>query len=73
MEHADILTDKRPVRRLVWEDNSVIAVGLSGVDKIEAYGEPGEFRGVPWFAVYEGPCLVRRVNAATVSIVEYEV
>jgi hypothetical protein len=71
-KYNDLLDDNRSIKALLFdEDDSIIAVGQSKVEKIEVYGEPGEFCYRPWFAVYRSGVIAERINAFAVSIVAY--
>ena len=48
-------------------------VGLANVTRIVAYTENGQMAEVPWFAVYSGPHLTKRINAAHVVEVLYQI
>lgn len=71
-----LLDDKRPIIG-VWppdpmqEGYSPYKVGLGGITKIEAYGEPGPFCMVPWIAVWKGDVCVARMNAHHVAEIWY--
>ena len=67
-----ILDDLREIKRLVYDTYSE-QVGRDGVEKIEAYGEPGEYCMRPWFAIWRGGVIVRRVNANEIFAVDYGV
>ena len=42
------------------------------VDRIEAYGEPGQGAIVPWFRIWKDGVVVGRVNAAAMEEVQYK-
>ena len=58
----------------LWMQEEKIAVGESGVRKIECYREMGQGSYIPWFAVYcNGEKEPRsRVNASSVDEVVYK-
>jgi len=73
-----ILEDKREIQA-IWPTNSEglgwnTVEGAYGrlVDRIEAYGEPGQGAIVPWFRIWEGGVVVERVNAAAMEEVQYK-
>ena len=66
-----ILNDERPIRCLVEEGASIAQVGQLGVTKIEAYGEPGEYCFIPFFAVYKDDKIFFRVNGLKVYQIFY--
>jgi len=66
-----ILEDGRPIRWLSFPNGTVYKVGTSGVTKIVAYGEPGEYCLLPWFAIYKGDTIMCRVNAAAIETLEH--
>ena len=69
-----LMEDNRPILLIQFkgEGGGIIRVGdSSGTTRIVAYGEPGECCYVPWFAVFVGEDVTRRVNAADIGIVEY--
>lgn len=68
-----ILNDQRKIQYIEYEGNLSSEVGINGVTKITAYGEPGEYCYKPWFAVYVGDQIARRVNASYVIDVLYDV
>ena len=49
-----------------------IWVGFFGVTSIKPYTENGQMEVVPWFAVYHGETIVKRINAAHVALVGYQ-
>lgn len=71
-EVPKILDDTRPIRSLVFSDNTQYMVGEMGITEIVPYGECAEFCVVPWFAIMKGDVLTNRVPAYQV-LVTYEV
>lgn len=73
MNRNDEIT-KRPetVRALYLLGDYMYAVGDNGITAIQPYDEVGQQAYVPWFNVWRGQSLWRKVNAAHVSSVEYE-
>ena len=67
-----IIDDKREIKSLQLPDGEMIGVGNRGITKIVAYCEPGEYCGVPWFAVYTNNEILSRVNAKCVESVIYK-
>ena len=63
-----ILGDGRTITAIFWPDDTMHRVGEFGVTEIKAYGEPGHYALVPWFAVYKGDALVSRVPADQVAV-----
>lgn len=71
MTLSTILEDEREIERLSFGTGPAdvsIVVGLAGVTKIVAYGEPGQGAYVPYFAVYIGEHLNDRVPAHMVVV-----
>jgi hypothetical protein len=66
-----IYNDGRPIQLLVYEGDSILKVGSSGVTKIEPYYENGEMAEVIWFAVWSGETITARVNGKYVCTVKY--
>ena len=48
-------------------------VGVEGVTSIEVEDANGQMAGVPWFSVYVGGAIRRRVNAAFTHNIDYEI
>lgn len=69
MKPCLIYDDPRPIDRVVWPNDSIIAVGHCGVTAIVAYKECGLMEWTPYYAVYKGDDLVQRVPAAQVMVV----
>lgn len=67
---TQILDDTRKIKGLVMDTFSH-EVGRDGVEEIVAYGEPGEFCDLPWFALYYKGQICRRINAITIFAVDY--
>jgi len=67
-----LLEDTRKIKCIWLKPESVFIVGLKLVTSIEVYPEPGQFKDVPWFAVYEHGVCKHRINAQTVAYVIYE-
>jgi hypothetical protein len=68
--------ETRTISSLAIDYNQRVAdwnpsLGANGVTKIEAYDEVGQMAYVPWFAIYVGNEIVRRVNAVYVVEVVY--
>ncbi len=65
-----ILEDDSVIRCLTNErlGVDVAFVGGDGVTRIVAYGEPGDGALVPWFAIWRGDKIVKRIAAAHVSV-----
>ena len=79
MKLKDILNDEREIVAIYPADGSL---GWTieepyhqalHVDKIEAYGEPGEYCALPWFALWEDGQIIARINAMAVSDVHYRI
>jgi len=71
-----ILDDRRPISSLGWGPGGAdmaVTVGRSGCTRIVAYGEPGEYCLIPWFAAYYGEEKEprQRFPASGVIYVEY--
>lgn len=64
-----ILEDKRKIARVVFDEYSFYEVGSGGVEKIEAYGEPGEYCLVPWIAIIVNGVVSCRFHASQGTIV----
>lgn len=71
-DNLSLLYDQRKIQHIGYEGDMSDEVGTHGITKIIAYGEPGECCYKPWFAVYIGEKIVRRVNASYVVDVFYE-
>lgn len=64
-EIQSMLQDDRPILWVAWPYGSALMkVGMGGVTKIVAYGEPGHMANIPWLAIYKGDVLWQRVDAA---------
>ena len=68
-----IAKDSREIKCLTLPDDITITVGHHGVTKIQVYDECGQGAYVPWFKVWEGHRLDRRVNGAYVEQVVYAI
>ena len=73
---AQILYDERRIYALGWGPGGAdmaVVVGHSGCTRIVAYGEPGEYCLLPWFAAYydDEKEPRQRFPASGVSYVEY--
>ena len=73
-----ILEDKREIRAIWPIDSSGLGwnteegpYGMT-VDRIEAYGEPGQGATVPWFLIWKEGAVIERVNAAAIEQVVYK-
>ena len=66
---TEILEDKREILRLDYDDGygTAFIVG-SEIEKIVAYGEPGEHCYKPWFAVYSNGKIAMRIPASKVRV-----
>ena len=58
-----LLEDTREIEG-VYRDGSWWAVGIDGCTSIIAYPEMGQMAHVPWFAIFNGDDIVKRVDAA---------
>lgn len=71
-EQCTAMGDPRPVKEINGNRWTFGKVGIDGVTRIEAYGEPGEMSHVLWFAVYYGDDQPKkRVNGKYVATVIY--
>lgn len=68
---SPILTDKRQIVAIYWDDGESSQLGENGVTDIVAYGEVGPYTIVPWIAIYEEDELSVRVPASHLTI-QYE-
>ncbi len=68
---STLLEDTREIQKVYSVDGDWWAVGLQGVTAIKAYGEPGQYCYLPWFAIYKGDTITGRVNGAHVVDVVY--
>ena len=74
----ELLKDERIIKA-IWGQcgdeawgYAILAGGVAIVcDKIECYGEPGEYCYKPWFAIWKDGKVTARVNANFVSEVIY--
>lgn len=68
-----LLSDHRPIQAVCFadRDETQFRVGWLGVEKIEAYGEPGSMAFVPWIAVYRNGQISHRFPAQ-MAVVMYE-
>ena len=68
-----ILEDKRQISSIHWDDelDSRFMVGEVCVERIEAYGEPGQYCMLPWFAIWKDGKVVQRVNGSHISRIAY--
>ncbi len=81
MNIPTIMEDGREIDTLFYIDKG-LAVGVTvnennslcsfKVDKIEAYGEPGQGAMVPWFAIWIDGEIVDRINAAAIEEICYK-
>lgn len=70
-----ILEDGREIGSITGEEGADewwYGVGAVNVEKIAAYGEPGQYCDTPWFAVYKEGEIIARVPAGAVRSVEYK-
>lgn len=71
MSKNDILNDEREISRIAEGPagyDEVAGVGRHGVTKITAYGEPGEYCLIPFYAVYKDDEIIMRVPAAKLAV-----
>ncbi len=69
---SEIMNDERLIK-VVWnETEKVVAVGLRGVTKIEAYEENGEMAAVVWLRIWQGDHLYARIRAGAMSEIVYQ-
>jgi len=77
MDPKDILTDEREIVAIYPVDGSVgwttseQYLRAFPVDKVEPYGEPGEYCALPWFAIWKGGQIIARINAIAIGEVYY--
>ena len=77
----NLLKDKRKIRAIFFIDGTLgwttepvrDQIPALHADRIEVYGEPGEFCDRPWFAIWRQGKVIERVNAQAVSEVMYNV
>lgn len=62
---STLSNDNRPIVCLQVNDTESLAVGTEGVEKIEAYEEPGGLGPVLAFAVYKAGAVWARYNWLT--------
>lgn len=65
-----MLEDDRTIEGLYFDDEegSCFVVGHGDVTTIEAYGEPGVYGDIPYFAVFERNKITHRVPAYKVTV-----
>ncbi len=63
-----MLEDSRLIERVWFDDDLAFVIGISGVTKIEIYGECGSNAFVPWVAVYQGEEIWQRFPASMCGI-----
>lgn len=69
---SELMEDQRTIDNLALVDEDYFfKVGVAGVTKIRAYGEPGQYCMVPWFAVHRGAEIICRVPAEQAMLVGY--
>ena len=64
----NILEDKRPIEAIYWNNAEDAQYSTKGGFEIEAYGEPGMYCCIPFFAVKHDGVIVARVPAWQVSV-----
>ena len=73
----NVLTDTRPIRRLIVrrgpEQFRGWAVGQRRITAIKVEPTPGQGANVPWFAVYRGDDVAWRINGIDVAEVFYRI
>lgn len=70
MEFPKILDDKRSVFALTNRDGApIFQIGQQSVTEIAAYGEPGPYCELPFFAVLKGEEVAARVPAEAVMAI----
>ncbi len=57
------------VKVLIWPDESIIKVGVDGVEKITVVMENGQMSSVTWFAVWKNGKIVQKCNSAHIDTV----
>lgn len=63
-----ILDDKRPIDTICWNNAEDTQYSTKYGYEIEAYGEPGMYCCIPFFAVKKGGIIIARVPAWQVSV-----
>lgn len=67
-----IIEDKREIQDLyICDPLGAIEVGELGVTAIRVYGQGALHCDTPWFAIYKGEELIRRINGFYVISVRY--
>lgn len=64
-----IIDDDRPIKSIIFEDDSVFQVDIGGIDSIVAYEENDM---VTWFLIYKSGEVTQRVSGRYVAVVSYE-
>lgn len=73
MNDLNILNDQREILELSAENGDSYAhVGKNGITKIVVYGQGAMHCDIPWFAVYQGDVIIKRLNAHFVCEVYYK-
>jgi len=71
MAKSELIEDSRPIISVCHDaaECNMWRVGTGGVEKIECYGEPGEYCLIPFLKIWKNGEVVERCNALPFRII----